>query len=116
MQGVHSMESKSYYVYLLTNKQRHNIYVGLTSDLSSSVRGQKFKVLPKSLSECLCTHLVYFERYQYRARAEARKTQLKRVSLCKKIALIERTNPGWCRLGDCTEVSMRSSCLNHLPA
>ena len=109
------MESKRYYVYLLTNKQRHNIYVGLTNNLNSSIREQTFKALPKLLDACLCTHLVYFERYRNLARAEARKMQLKRASLCKKFALIERTNPGWCRLGNCADVSMQSSRVNQLP-
>ena len=45
MQGVHSMKKNIYYVYLLTNKQRHNIYVGLTKNLSSSMPRQAFKVL-----------------------------------------------------------------------
>ena len=45
MQGVHSMKKNIYYVYFLTNKQRHNTYVGLTKNLSSSVRRQVFKAL-----------------------------------------------------------------------
>jgi len=116
MQGVHSMKSKNYYVYLLTNKQRHNIYVGLTNNLNSSIREQSFKVLPKVLSESLCTHLVYFEHYRNYARAEARELQLKKASLCKIIALVERANPGWRRLGACTENSVQPSHESKLPA
>lgn len=98
MQGVHSMEKNIYYVYLLTNKHRHNIYVGLTKNLSSSVWRQAFKVLRNLLGQGLCTRLVYFERYQDGMRAEVRKVQLKNTSFYKTFALVERTNPGWCSL------------------
>ena len=101
------MKNNIYYVYLLTNKQRHNIYVGLTKNLSFSLREQAFQVLHELLGESLCTHLVYFEHYRDSARAEIRKTQLKKASLCKKFALIERTNPGWCSLEKCTDIRMQ---------
>lgn len=109
------MENNIYHVYLLTNKQRHNIYVGLTNNLTSCVREQAFKVLPKLLGESLCTRLVYFESYRDGTRAEVRKTQLRRASLCKKFALIERANPGWCRLEQHTEFAIQSANVNQLP-
>lgn len=106
------MKNNTYYVYLLTNKRRHNIYVGLTKNLGFSVSEQAFQVLPDLSSESLCTRLVYFELYRDSVRAEARKMQLTKASLCKKLALIDRTNPGWCRLERCAEIRLQVSTGN----
>jgi predicted GIY-YIG superfamily endonuclease len=46
-----------------------------------------------------CTKLIYYEHYRDIRDAIARESQLKKWSRAKKVALVNRLNPGWLDLG-----------------
>ena len=88
-------EEKQYHVYIITNKPRGVLYVGITSDLmrrmeehrSGAVRGFSWKYNLKLL--------VYVEQYGDPDTAIRREKQLKAWKREWKIELIEQQNPEW---------------------
>jgi putative endonuclease len=92
----------NYYVYILTNKTKKVLYIGVTNDL-------KIRIYYHSTSEVNskhfthkynCKYLVYFEQYQCIETAINRENQLKRWSRSKKEVLINSQNPNWSFLND----------------
>ncbi len=85
----------NYTVYILTNKARGVLYIGVTGGLhdrmerhiagEGSVFTRKYKL----------HRLVYFEEFQYINDAIAREKQLKNWHREWKINLIEASNPNW---------------------
>ena len=85
-----------YYLYILSNKRRGTLYIGVTNNLFSREWQHKLKVNPKSFTAHYKTYLlVYYETYQYIQDAIAREKQLKNWHRDWKINLIEKDNPEW---------------------
>ena len=85
-----------YSVYILCNRHRTVLYVGVTSDLTLRVRQHRAGLDPKSFAtRYQCHLLVYFETTTHIQVAIAREKQLKKWSRTKKAALIESVNPKW---------------------
>lgn len=86
---------KQNYVYILSNKGRSTLYIGVTNNL--------LRRIDEHLSDCVegfskkyKTHaLVYYEAYTNILDAIAREKQLKGWSRQKKIDLIKTLNPNF---------------------
>jgi putative endonuclease len=87
--------SASYHVYIVTNRRNGTLYTGVTNDLKRRVWQHKNKALPGFTAQYGLGQLVYFETFRDIAGAIDREKQIKAGSRTKKIALIERENPGW---------------------
>jgi putative endonuclease len=84
-----------YYVYILANRQRGVLYVGVTKDLVNRIAGHKAKLVPGFTRAYGVTMLVYYEEYSSILEARARERSLKRWRRAWKFALIEALNPDW---------------------
>ncbi len=87
-------------IYLMTNKNNHVLYTGVTSNLFKRVAEHKDKVLAGFTSSYNVTKLVYYEEFETMEEAIAREKQIKGGSRKKKIDLIESMNPEWKDLYD----------------
>jgi putative endonuclease len=87
--------SKSYYVYILTNKWNIVLYAGITDNLVGRTWQHKEKVVKSFTSKYNINKLVYYEVYQNPEEAIKREKQLKGGSRKKKIDLITKMNPEW---------------------
>jgi putative endonuclease len=92
--------SKRYFVYILANRRRGVLYVGLPNDLIRRVTGHKAKLVPGFTRTYGVVMLVYYEGYASVLEARARKAALKRWRRAWKFDLIEKLNPDWRDLAD----------------
>ena len=86
---------RTYTVYILANASKL-LYTGVTSNLERRIHQHKRKLLPKSFTaQCNITRLVYVEQTSDVHAAIERERQIKSWTRRKKVALIEKQNPGW---------------------
>lgn len=86
---------KSYYVYIITNKNNSTLYIGVTSNLEKRVFEHKNKLV-KGFSYIYNLYkLVYFEETSDINSAILREKQLKNWHREWKINLINTLNPEW---------------------
>ena len=84
----------TYYVYILTNKNKNVLYTGVTNDLIRRVYEHKHHVDKNSFtSKYNVTNLVYFEETTDVKAAIEREKQIKSWSRIKKLFLIKGKNP-----------------------
>jgi putative endonuclease len=92
-------------VYILANKNRTTLYVGVTSDLPARLQEHRDKKYPNSFTARYnLDHLVFYENFTRIEEAIAREKQLKAGSRQKKEVLIATLNPEW---RDLTEEVLR---------
>ncbi len=84
-----------YYVYIMTNKRKKVLYVGMSGHLHGRVQQHKQKEVQGFTSQYNLDRLVYFEEYQYVYDAIAREKQLKNWKRRWKEDLIRTMNPAW---------------------
>jgi putative endonuclease len=90
------MPGKTYWVYILTNRSG-TLYIGVTNNVERRLAehaaagggGRSFTARYK------LDRLIYVEAYAEARDAIAREKQLKGWRRTKKVALINRVNPGW---------------------
>jgi putative endonuclease len=83
-------------VYILTNKNRTALYIGVTSDLRKRIYEHKSSKDSSSFtSRYNITSLVYYEGFHNIEEAIAREKQLKAGSRKKKEDLVNSVNPKW---------------------
>jgi putative endonuclease len=92
--------SRRYFVYILANRQRGVLYVGITNDLGRRMWEHKNKVVRGFTSTYGVIRLVYYEEYASILEARARERVLKRWRRAWKFKLIEAVNPIWRDLYD----------------
>lgn len=85
---------KTYYVYILASLSRV-LYIGMTSDLEGRIYEHMTGHYGGFTSKYNVNRLIYYEEYSDPHDATARERQLKGWRRAKKVALIERFNPGW---------------------
>lgn len=85
----------TYCVYILTNKRKTTLYIGMTNDISRRMHEHKNHLLPGFSDRYNLEWLIYCEETSDVQAAIAREKQLKGWSRAKKVSLIESTNPGW---------------------
>src|ERR1700679_1915367 len=86
----------TYYVYILTNKHRQVLYIGVTNDVARRIfeHEEDAKGPRKSFAgKYNCVFLLYWESYQYVNSAIAREKELKGWKRERKYELIKTTNP-----------------------
>jgi len=92
----------NYYVYIITNKNKTVLYIGVTNELKTRLF---YHENPEANSKHFthkynCKYLIYFEHYQEIEIAIDREKQLKRWGRKKKEFLINLKNPDWSFLND----------------
>ena len=84
----------TYYVYILTNKNKNVLYVGVTNDLIRRIYEHKHHFDKESFtSKYNVTNLVYYEETSDVKVAISREKQIKSWSRMKKFLLIREKNP-----------------------
>lgn len=87
--------NKKGYVYILFNKKRGTLYVGVTSNLIKRVYEHKNKFVEGFTKKYGVDKLGYFEVYDDILNAITREKQLKAGNRQNKINLIEQNNKEW---------------------
>jgi putative endonuclease len=86
---------KQYYVYILTNARNTVLYTGVSNDLVRRVHEHKEQLAQGFTKSYNVSKLVYYEAFGDVQEAILREKQIKAGSRARKIALIEKMNPGW---------------------
>jgi putative endonuclease len=90
------MKSQNYFVYILTNADRHTVlYVGVINDLERRASDHSLGRGSAFAKQYNVNKLVYLEAFPDPQNAIAREEQLKNWSRGKKDALIAKANPEW---------------------
>lgn len=92
------MEIHNYHTYILTNKTNTVLYTGVTNDLPRRCFEHENKLIPGFTNKYNTNKLVYYETFDWIDLAIKREKQIKGYSRAKKIALVDKTNPGWVNL------------------
>jgi putative endonuclease len=89
------MRDHNYYVYIVTNKHRTTLYIGMTNDLGRRIVEHKNGEIAGFTQRYQLNRLVWFEYFGDVTAAIAREKELKGWLRSKKIALIEKENSRW---------------------
>jgi len=87
--------NKRFFVYVLSNRRRGVLYVGVTSALIRRLFEHKAKLVPGFTKTYGIVMLVYYEEYSSILEARAREATLKRWRRAWKMELIDKFNPDW---------------------
>ncbi len=96
--GIHN-----YFVYITTNLNKTVLYTGVTNDLPYRIYQHKEDVKENRktfAAKFNCTHLVYYEHFDYIQDAIDREKEIKGWRRSKKDTLINSFNPEWRFLED----------------
>jgi len=88
-------QSKTYYVYILTNQRNGTLYIGFSSNLNERMNQHINGTYDGFTKKYKIHNLVYYETYDDVNIAIKREKQLKKWNRKWKIRLIEETNPDW---------------------
>jgi putative endonuclease len=86
---------KSYYIYILTNKNNSVLYVGVTNDIVRRIWEHKSKLIGGFTKKYNVDKLVYYEKFDDPNSAIAIEKQLKAGSRKNKLDLINSFNKDW---------------------
>ena len=86
---------KRFCVYIMTNKKRGTLYIGVTSNLGARVYGHRSDQNEGFTKRYQLHRLVYYEMIGTAKDAIRREKQLKKWKRIWKIELIEGMNPEW---------------------
>ncbi len=86
---------KAFYVYMMTNRSRVVLYVGITNSLMRRVWQHQNGEVEGFTKTYKVNRLVYYERFNDPRDAIAREKEIKGWRREKKNALVERMNPKW---------------------
>ncbi|HYY38572.1 MAG TPA: GIY-YIG nuclease family protein [Xanthobacteraceae bacterium] len=87
--------SGRFFVYILANRPRGVLYVGVTNDLVRRLAEQEPKLVAGFTRTYGVMMLVYYEEYSSILEARAREGTLKRWRRAWKIELVDKFNPDW---------------------
>jgi putative endonuclease len=87
--------SGRFFVYILANRPRGVLYIGVTKDLIRRLAEHKEKLVPGFTRTYGVIMLVYYEEYSSILEARAREVTLKRWRRAWKIELVDKFNPDW---------------------
>ena len=87
--------TKTYFVYILTNKKNGTLYIGFTDDLERRVGEHKRKEVEGFSKRYHLDKLVYYEQFDSNSQAFLRERRMKKWKRDWKIQLIESMNPEW---------------------
>ena len=89
-----------YWVYIVSNKVRSVLYIGVTNDLYRRYNEHKTGAMKGFTQKYRCCDLLYFEEYNDVSEAIAREKELKGWKRCKKDSLIAKDNPKYINLAE----------------
>ncbi len=89
------MLRRSYFVYIMTNKNNTVLYTGVTNDLKRRIWQHKEKVFDGFTKNYNATKLVWYELFDEVSSAIAREKQIKAGSRQRKIDLVNSLNKDW---------------------
>lgn len=89
------MATKSYYVYIMTNKSHSVLYTGVTNDIKRRAYQHKMGSGGQFTRKYKITQLVYCEVGSDVIAAITREKQIKAGSRQDKVDLINNMNPDW---------------------
>ena len=89
---------KGGWVYIMANRYRGGLYIGVTADLIRRVYEHRKGIGSIHVRDYGKTRLVYAERHEAIEAAIAREKLVKKWKRPWKFALIEADNPGWADL------------------
>lgn len=82
-------------VYIMADKKRGTLYIGVTSRLPTRVNEHRDGAVPGFTKRYGLKRLVWYESFELMTNAIQREKSLKRWPRQWKINLIERDNPNW---------------------
>ncbi len=88
-------QPKTYWVYIMANRRRGVMYVGITSKLTNRAHQHRNGLLQGFTKRYNCRILVWVEGFSEPHLAIAREKRVKRWRREWKFALIEAENPDW---------------------
>ncbi|MCB9211450.1 MAG: GIY-YIG nuclease family protein [Ignavibacteriales bacterium] len=91
---------KTYYLYIITNKNNKVLYIGMTNDLQRRMYEHKNKIFKGFSAKYNCNKLVYYSFSNDVNSIIVKEKEVKKWRREKKIRLIEDMNPGWKDLSD----------------
>ena len=84
----------TFYVYILTNKNRSVLYTGVTNNLPKRLKQHEDKTNPNSFTaKYNAQYLIYYEKFSWIHQAIEREKEIKNYSRAKKLELIREVNP-----------------------
>ncbi|MBI2462753.1 MAG: GIY-YIG nuclease family protein [Candidatus Spechtbacteria bacterium] len=86
---------KSYYVYIISNKNHTVFYTGVTNNLIRRIYEHKEKLIDGFTKKYNIGKLLFFEEYNDVEVAISREKQIKDYRREKKLALIKEQNLNW---------------------
>ncbi len=89
------MWNYNFYVYILTNKAKTVLYIGVTNNLVRRIYEHKNKLIPGFTKKYNVELLIYFEHFENINDAIKREKQLKKWNRKWKEELIIKENPEW---------------------
>jgi len=87
--------SKTYYVYILTNRKNGALYIGVTGDLIARIWQHREGLVEGFTKRYGIGRLVHIEPFDDVRLAIAREKAMKKWRRAWKIELLERDNPDW---------------------
>jgi putative endonuclease len=87
--------SHTFFVYILANRPRGVLYVGVTNDLARRLSEHRAKSAESFTAAYGVILLIHVEEYASILEARARENVLKRWRRSWKFELIEKDNPEW---------------------
>ena len=99
------MKKSYFFVYILTNKYKRVIYIGVTNDLSRRLLEHETGKNLGFTHKYNCKYLIYYEQFEDIRHAISREKQLKHWCREKKEALINGFNPDWRFLNELFETT-----------
>ena len=90
---------KAYFVYIMANRGRTTLYIGVTNSLMRRVSEHRAGEISGFSRRYNTNRLMYYEQFNDVRDAIAREKQLKGWSRSKKDTLIDGLNPKWVDLG-----------------
>jgi putative endonuclease len=88
------------YCYIITNRPRGVLYVGITKDLARRAHEHRNGLVEGFTSRYALTRLVHYEEFPMVMDAVQREKNIKHWSRQWKIELVEKDNPNWDDLYD----------------
>ena len=85
----------NFFVYILTNKNKNVLYVGITNDLGRRVEEHETGTLKGFTKKHNCHYLVYYEHFTRIEHAIEREKEIKKWRREKKDRLVSDFNPDW---------------------
>jgi putative endonuclease len=94
-QSINHKKMKTYFTYIITNKPKGVLYIGVTNNLERRMMEHKHKIIAGFSARYNLNKLVYFTDSGSVESAIAYEKKLKGWLRSRKIELIEEKNPEW---------------------